>query len=638
MSLLNPTTINLWLPSLVVVAFLLGSGGLPLRQEVRLLLRLGLVGLGCRYWYWRTTTTLQFAGMAEPVWGWGLYGLELVVWLSLWVNVLQTLGGSDRGLRQLGDRCEAMLREQPNPPSVDLFILADRQPECRIRRAMMACQSLRYGQRQIYVLDLDDRAPMRALVESLGGTYVAAPVPEWQVSTLLNSALRQSEGELIAVLTAAMMPLPQFLERTVGWFAQSAIAWVQTPLPGLVPDRQVQCESGYVVRRSRLEMVGGYFSAGTLPGYQTLLRLVLHGETWVSIQEPLMISDQAESPIRSLSRRLQWLQGNWEIQQQPLAFPLSSRLSRSQWLCLANQWLEGWQPLWQLVGWLVPIVALGVGILPGRGSGLDWLAYFGPFWVMAQFLPNWLAQRRRGGMALADWRAPVVAAMLCGPGLQRLGQLLIQDLRQRWAGSSPWQSAMRPWAVAAIDGPPSLRSYALRQRWIGFGLIMLLLSLGAIGWDVGMRSGLLAERWPLHLWAGYNAVMLVLALRSLSTVGESPVLTVQPLHLPCRFWVAGEKWPGRTLALSEQGAWIQLLPQAFPLETLPEVLTIELGRPVLQLDGRVVETRRDRGQLEIQVAFQSLTLDQQQQLLWLLYPPESGETPRPLRPWAMSRR
>lgn len=641
MIVFNPA-ISLWLPMVAVVIVLWGRRWQPIPQGMRWALKLGLVGLGLRYGYWRTTATLALGDGATAIVGWGLYGLELVVWLSLLLYTVQTLfSDDDRGLQQLGDHCETRLREQPELPQVDLLILVDQQPEARVRRAMMACQSLRYERQRIYVLDLDDRAGMRSLVESLGGVYVAAPVPEWSPALLLNSALRQSEGELIAVLTAGMMPLPQFLERTVGWFTQSAIAWVQTPVPGLPDDRQVHCESAYVVRRSRLEMIGGYFTAGCLPGYQTLLRLVLHGETWVSLPESLISGDRTELPQRGLNRRLQWLQGNWEIQQLPLAFPLSSRLGWPQRLCLANQWLHGWQPLWQLGSWLVPIVALSLGIMPIHATGTDWVAYLGPFWLLNLGLTGgcggWTPL---GPFTIGDWRGPITAAMTCGPGLQRLGQLLTQTLLPHWGKGPHWQSEAQALVWGTIDGLPSLRAYTARQRWGWFSGMWVMLSLGAIGWDWarGDSSGW-AARWPLYLWAGYNAVMLTLAQRSLRQSSAASTITPQPLYFPCRFWVAGEKWPGRTLELSEQGARIQLLPQSFPLESMPELLTIEFGQPILQVTGRVVEIRRDQGgQQTIQITFQGLTLDQERQLLWLLYPPESGATPRPLRPWAIHRR
>ena len=116
----------------------------------------------------------------------------------------------------------------------------------------------------------------------------------------MNNALRHTDGELITVIDADFVPFKNFLTRTVGFFQRKEIDLVQTPqkfynpdyfarnlglehlLPGdlehfygfVQPSRDVGnsvicCGTSYVIRRSSLKAVGGYYTRCCVEDFQT---------------------------------------------------------------------------------------------------------------------------------------------------------------------------------------------------------------------------------------------------------------------------------------------------------------------------------------------------------------------------------
>ena len=71
---------------------------------------------------------------------------------------------------------------------------------------------------------------MRELAEGLGVRYLDRPGNEHAKAGNLNHALTKMKGDLLLTLDADMMPKPDFLQRTVGFFAENEkLAYVQTP-------------------------------------------------------------------------------------------------------------------------------------------------------------------------------------------------------------------------------------------------------------------------------------------------------------------------------------------------------------------------------------------------------------------------
>lgn len=140
--------------------------------------------------------------------------------------------------------------EPPPPPpgaTVDVFITCYNEPVDLVRETVRAAVNIRYPGREMvqaareiryphrtYVLDDGNSGPMRAMAMAEGVGYILRSV-DWQgrerhaKAGNLNNALFQTTGEFILILDADQIPHPDILDRTLGYFRDPRVAFVQTP-------------------------------------------------------------------------------------------------------------------------------------------------------------------------------------------------------------------------------------------------------------------------------------------------------------------------------------------------------------------------------------------------------------------------
>ncbi|MGN6810915.1 MAG: glycosyltransferase, partial [Thermomicrobiales bacterium] len=122
----------------------------------------------------------------------------------------------------------------PAPPvAVDVFITCYNEPVELVRETARAARAIRYPH-GTYILDDGANPAMRAMADEEGVDYIVRSV-EWQhrarhakAGNLIN-ALYQTQAEFIAILDADQIPAPEFLDRTLGYFRDPKVAFVQTP-------------------------------------------------------------------------------------------------------------------------------------------------------------------------------------------------------------------------------------------------------------------------------------------------------------------------------------------------------------------------------------------------------------------------
>jgi cellulose synthase (UDP-forming) len=622
-----------YLPAAIVLLALLGLRWLPLNNATRLVVKSSLLLLALRYFGWRSTATLNFNSPPEICFSVGLYAIEAISFFSFLLLTLKTMWSSDQRRSQQADRYESLIHVVEYRPTVDLLIPTGNQPEYQVRRTILACQAQHYASKKIYVLDHLGRDAIAVIATELGCAYLAPTAAQHDATQRdptpndhLNRAIQQTHGELIAVIDADFVPFRNFLDRVVGFFHRSPIALVQTPQslphPGhrgrdyrAARDRAPWASmnpllgrgSGYVIRRESLAALATPILDGAITR-----NLVAAGARLVYLNEPLSMAQGTQCWADWLDQRWRSLQGHWQWYVGPARRSCWRQLSLLQRGWFVGQVLHFCQPLWRLVWLIAPIVSLTTGIRPVQASWGAMLLYFVPFWLALVAVQGWVDEgtswsptdRRTatvGGQSRSYFWAEVDAVAFCLPALYR-------TLTRR----SPT--------------PPAPSTRQRNYNWsqnIPLAVI-LLWTIGAMVWHLWSpsRGG---WRWPSvdwlpqYLWLAYNAVMLSGAIAQAIDHPIRRMVDRLPLQLPCRFLVAGEKWPGRTIDLSEQGARIQLLPDDFPAAVLPEVMPIELGYPALRVDARVVATSRVKRQTHIQVAFQNLDQDQQRQLMDLIY-------------------
>ena len=126
--------------------------------------------------------------------------------------------------------------EPPSPPdgaTVDVFITCYNEPVDLVRDTVRAAIQIRWPH-TTYVLDDGSSPEMEAMAREEGARYIVRSA-DWQgrqrhaKAGNLNNALFQTEGEFLLILDADQLPIPETLHRTLGYFRDEKVAFVQTP-------------------------------------------------------------------------------------------------------------------------------------------------------------------------------------------------------------------------------------------------------------------------------------------------------------------------------------------------------------------------------------------------------------------------
>jgi cellulose synthase (UDP-forming) len=176
--------------------------------------------LGTRYIQWRAFNSVNWA-----VWWFGLallsaelfsYTDSLLFGMNMW---------------------RVRSRTEPAPPpagrTVDVFVTTYNEPVELVRETAAAARDIRYPHRT-WVLDDGNRDEMRRCCEELGVGYLVRNA-HWKgknrhakAGNLVN-AMYQTTGEFLLILDADQVPKPELLDRTLGYFDDPTVAFVQTP-------------------------------------------------------------------------------------------------------------------------------------------------------------------------------------------------------------------------------------------------------------------------------------------------------------------------------------------------------------------------------------------------------------------------
>jgi len=191
-------------------------------------------------------------------------------------------------------------------PSVDVYVCTYDEPEEVVLATLAGCRALRYPH-ATYLLDDGRRENMRELAELTGAVYMTRPDNSHAKAGNINAALPRTEGDLVLMLDADHVPMPDALDALVGYFEDPAVGLVQSPhdfsnqdsvqhyavgrheqslfyhviCPG--KDRHgaaFWCGSAAVIRREALLQIGGVATETIAEDFHTTIRMQRHG--WVS--------------------------------------------------------------------------------------------------------------------------------------------------------------------------------------------------------------------------------------------------------------------------------------------------------------------------------------------------------------------
>ncbi|WP_041918470.1 glycosyltransferase [Gloeocapsa sp. PCC 7428] len=597
-----------------------------------------LLILTIRYILWRSLSTLNVADPLNGVFSLGLFFLEGLILLSGTIQLFLMLNVSDR--HREADQCSLSVIDGSFTPTVDILIPTYNEPEFILKRTIIGCQALDYAFKTIYLLDDTKRPEIKKLAQKLGCEYITRPNNKYAKAGNLNHTIRQTQGELIVVFDADFVPTKNFLTRTVGFFQDNSVALVQTPqsfynfdpitrnlgLENILTSeeevfyRQIQpirdaagsvvCSgTSFVVRRSALEMAGGFVTDSLSEDYFTGIRLSAQGYRLVYLNEKLSAGLAAENIAAHATQRLRWAQGTLQgffISANPLTIPGLTLLQR-----LAH--LEGllhWFTSISRVGFLImPLAYSFLNIIPIRATIPELLYFFLPYYLVQLTVFAWLNGRSRSAL-LSD----VYSLVLCFP-------LALNTI----------QVMLRPFSRGFKVTPKGTTSDRYTFNWkLASPLIILFIATAISLWrNLGMcivKGAWVTSEMSQHLeginlgwiWSAYNLIAIAIALLILIDV-PNDLFAWFYLRRIVQLKIADKTFWGMTTMLSEVGAEVMLTRSisSFPHTVIP--VTLEIMEEKLTLTGEIIQSRFDNEFPTLRISFETLDLTQQRQLVEMLF-------------------
>jgi cellulose synthase (UDP-forming) len=397
-----------------------------------------------RYLLWRLGETLPAFDTGDPaaLWMWGLAVLESMALANAMLTALFLTRLSNR--RPAADAFEARLRHAAVLPAVDVVIPSYNEPIEVIERTIVGAQALDWpGIVRVWVLDDGRRGWLEAYCAGRGIGYATRDGNAHGKAGNINAWLASSQdaaAPYIMVLDADFVPQRRFLWRVMGFFADQSVALVQTPQSFFNPD-PIQmnllcgsaladeqrffyhdfqpaldawgaafcCGTSFVVRRDRLDAVGGIPTDTVTEDMMTTYALAARGWRTLYLDEPLSAGLAPEGLAEFVGQRARWCLGTVQALRSPFSPWRNRRIGWASRLCFLNAqlfWLASF-PL-MLMATLGPAVYWWTGVPAFLADPHDFIAYFAPRFVAEAAAIAWVS--RGAVMPLLSGLAPLVTA------------------------------------------------------------------------------------------------------------------------------------------------------------------------------------------------------------------------------------
>jgi cellulose synthase (UDP-forming) len=351
-----------------------------------------------RYFAWRITATMNPAA----------------AWFFYLFLAAELVGFGEVALCYLTTWKQRHHHPPPARPgrSVDVFVPTYNEPPELLRDTLICAVGIRYPH-TTWVLDDGNRPEVKALAESVGCRYLARPTRDHAKAGNLNFAMAHSSAEYIVTLDADHVPMPDLIDRLLGFFEDPKVAivqanqdfynldsfqhatdweqrtaWQQQELffnviqPGKdALHAAMYCGSPAMLRRAALEEVGGFATETVTEDMHTGLRLQRRG--WEVVYYNRSVA-RGLAPQTWEGYTTQWNRwGTGAMQVFRLENPLLGRgLSLRQRLAYLSSFYFYWASVQKLFFLLVPAFCILTGLFPLMAEPDSYLKFFLPALVL----------------------------------------------------------------------------------------------------------------------------------------------------------------------------------------------------------------------------------------------------------------
>ena len=231
-----------------------------------------------------------------------------------------------------------------NIPYVDVLICTYNEPLYLLEKTIAASTNLDYPKYKfkIHVCDDGRRDSLKLLCEKYNVNYITRDNNEGAKAGNINNALKYLKGDLFAVLDADMIPKKEFLSRTVGYFTNENLAFVQVPqvyynkdtyqynLMKNIPNEQdffmrdiqearaainavLHVGTNALFKREYVDEIGGYPTCSITEDMAVGMLLQSRGYDSVFINEELVLGLSATTFTELVKQRDRWCRGNIQV-------------------------------------------------------------------------------------------------------------------------------------------------------------------------------------------------------------------------------------------------------------------------------------------------------------------------------------
>ncbi|HHT9137100.1 MAG TPA: glycosyltransferase [Candidatus Wunengus sp. YC60] len=292
------------------------------------------------------------------------------------------------------------LERKAPPPipdlSVDIYIPTYNEDISIIRKTILGCSEINYPHKT-YILDDGNRPELAKKAAEWGCGYITRKERLHAKAGNLNHALQCTDGEFVVIFDTDCVPQPDFLDKTIGYFLDQKLAFVQTPhnyynvdsfqfrvnmekkkswteqnlfYRLIMPGRDYWNSAFFagtaaIFRKKALQDVGGFATGSITEDFHTTINLYSH--SWKGIYHNEVLSNElAAKDLKNYHvQQLRWAEGNLSMffKCNPV---FKKGLTIPQRICFFSTifgWLFGFPKLIYLI---MPILAVFLGLSPIR--------------------------------------------------------------------------------------------------------------------------------------------------------------------------------------------------------------------------------------------------------------------------------
>lgn len=360
------------------------------------------ITLGLVYIYWRISQTLIFNNILSII-----FGSILII--------CEIIGLFQSSIFKMLFWNKYKIEHKPikEYPTVDIFIATYNEPIKILEKTIICCNKIEYPKHlvKIHLCDDKKRVEAKELCDKYGIDHITRNSNEHAKAGNLNSALKQTCGEIIMTLDADMIPRSNFLERTIGYFENENVGFVQSPqvfynpdpfqynlnVMGVIPNEQdlfmrtieggralynatLHVGTNALFRRSALEEIGGIPVGSITEDMATGMLLQAKGYKSIFVNESLAYGLSAENFSDFMTQRDRWAKGNIQVAKKwnPLKIKGLTIQQRLIYFDGVLYWFNG---IFKLIFILAPLLYVLFGISILNANIQDLVVYFLPYYV-----------------------------------------------------------------------------------------------------------------------------------------------------------------------------------------------------------------------------------------------------------------